>query len=173
MQNPRRRFTLAPCSDPKYLGAILIYLAEKTGQLLPESANGRSVAIQWLMFQMGGLGLMMGQANVFFRYSEEKIPYAIDRYQNESRRLLETLNTRLANNEYLAGSYSIADIANFVWARTASWSGVESRDLKHLSRWVGVIRDRPAVQRGMGIPDEGQLGDTDDEFVKSVQKILT
>ena len=158
-------------------GAILIYLAEKTGQFLPldtsENPGGRSLVIQWLMFQMGGLGPMMGQANVFFRYAEEKIPYAIERYQKETRRLLEVLDTRLADNEFLAGAYSIADIANFAWARTAQWSGVESRDLEHLSRWIEAIRARPAVQRGLDVPPEGQLGKTDDEFVKSAQKMVT
>jgi glutathione S-transferase len=157
-------------------GAILIYLAEKTGRFLPQNTsdtlNNRSRVIQWLMFQMGGLGPMMGQANVFFRYAEEKIPYAIERYQKETRRLLEILDTRLADNEYLAGAYSIADIANFSWARTASWSGVESQDLENLSRWIDVIKARPAVQRGLEVPAKDQLGKTDDEFIKSVQKMV-
>tara|TARA_B100000315_G_C14542823_1_gene571776 strand:- start:1351 stop:1728 length:378 start_codon:yes stop_codon:yes gene_type:complete len=125
------------------------------------------------MFQMGGLGPMMGQANVFFRYADEKIPYAVERYQSESRRLLEVLDKRLINNVYLAGDYSIADIANFAWARTASWSGVESRDLEHLSRWILEIKERPAVQRGLEVPDQGQLGETDDAFVETVQKMVT
>jgi len=158
-------------------GAILMYLAEKTGQFLPpntsENSKDRSLVFQWLMFQMGGLGPMMGQANVFFRYAEENIPYAVDRYQKETRRLLEVLDTRLADNEYLAGAYSIADIANFAWARTASWSGVESRDLAHLSRWIQAIRVRPAVRRGLDVPPKDQLGKTDDEFVKSAQKMVT
>ncbi len=158
-------------------GAILIYLAEKTGQLLPpstsENPKGRSVVIQWLMFQMGGLGPMMGQANVFFRYAEEKIPFAVERYQKETRRLLEVLDTRLADNDYLAGAYSIADMANFAWARTASWSGVESRDLEHLSRWIETIQARLAVRRGLDVPPRDQLGKTDYDFVKSVQKMLT
>lgn len=154
-------------------GAILIYLADKTGQFLSEDPIHRSLVIQWLMFQMGGLGPMMGQANVFFRYAEEKIPYAIERYHKEVRRLLEVLDSRLIDNEYLAGAYSIADMANFAWARTANWSGVESRDLEHLSRWINAIRARPAVQRGLEVPPEGQLGKSDDEFVKSVQKIVT
>ncbi len=135
-------------------GAILIYLAEKTGQFLPPNASenpkGRSLAIQWLMFQMGGLGPMMGQANVFFRYAEEKIPYAIERYQKETRRLLEVLDTRLADSEYLAGAYSIADIANFAWARTANWSGVErprSRTSAALDRSDPSAAGRPARPR--------------------------
>ncbi len=158
-------------------GAILIYLAEKTGQFLPPTESGnqkcRSLVIQWLMFQMGGLGPMMGQANVFFRYAEEKIPYAVERYQKETSRLLEVLDTRLADNEYLAGAYSIADMANFAWARTASWSGVESRDLEPLSRRIEAIRARPAVQRGLDVPPTDQPGKTDDEFIKSVQKMVT
>lgn len=155
-------------------GAILIYLAEKSGLFLPSVTVGnqkdRNQVIQWLMFQMGGLGPMMGQANVFYRYAEEKIPFAIDRYQTETRRLLEVLDSQLAENEYLAGGYSIADIANFSWARTAEWSGVESRDLKHLSRWIETIRKRPTVQRGLEVPAKDQLATTDTEFVKSVRK---
>ena len=158
-------------------GAILIYLAEKTGRFLPpdgsETRNKRSQVMQWLMFQMGGLGPMMGQANVFFRYAEEKVPYAIERYQKETRRLLEVLDSRLADKEYLAGDYSIADIANFSWACTAAWSGVESHDLKNLSRWIEAIQARSAVQRGLEVPAKDQLGKTDDEFVKSVQKMVT
>ncbi len=105
-------------------GAIMTYLAEKSGKLLPTDRKGRSLVIQWLMFQMGGIGPMMGQANVFYRYLPEKIQPVIDRYQNESRRLFEVLNGRLAESEYLAGDYSIADIANYCWVRTHPWSGV-------------------------------------------------
>src|SRR5438477_5106778 len=103
-------------------GAILIYLAEKTGRLMSRDPKGRSLVIQWLMFQMGGIGPMMGQANVFFRYAPEKIPFAIDRYQRECRRLFEVLNTQLGEHEYLAGDYSIADIANWSWVHTYPWS---------------------------------------------------
>ena len=133
-------------------GAILVYLAEKTGQLMPTARKGRSVVMQWLMFQMGGVGPMMGQANVFYRYAPEKIPYAIARYQRESRRLLEVLDGRLAKVEYLAGDYSIADIANFAWAKTHSWSGVEIDGLDHLARWLDAIGKRPAVIRGLEVP---------------------
>src|SRR5690349_5065138 len=105
-------------------GAILIYLAEKTGKLLPTEPKARSRVLQWLMFQMSGLGPMMGQANVFFRYAPEKIPYAIERYQREVRRLFEVLDTRLGEAEYLAGDYSIADIANWSWVHGYKWSGV-------------------------------------------------
>ncbi len=130
-------------------GAIMLYLAEKTGQLIPGDAKGRSRVLQWLMFQMGGLGPMMGQANVFTRYFPEKIPAAIDRYLRESRRLLEVLDGHLAHNEYLAGDYSIADIANWSWAHIHEWPGVEVTGLDHLQRWLGEIAARPAVQRGL------------------------
>ena len=133
-------------------GAILIYLAEKTGRLMPGDPQGRSRVIQWLMFQMGGVGPMMGQANVFFRYFPEKIQPAIDRYQGESRRLLRVLDTQLQDHEYLAGDYSIADIANWAWARTHRWSGVDVSDLPHLQRWLAALRARPAVQRGIEAP---------------------
>src|SRR5438132_5846220 len=104
-------------------GAILIYLAEKTGRLMPADVKGRSQVIQWVMFQMGGIGPMMGQANVFFRYFPDKIQPAIDRYQNECRRLFEVLDTQLAGAQWLAGDYSIADIANWSWVRPHQWSG--------------------------------------------------
>ena len=133
-------------------GAILLYLAEKTGRLLPQDAKGRSRVVQWLMFQMGGIGPMMGQANVFFRYFPEKIQPAIDRYQGESRRLFRVLDTHLQEHEYLAGDYSIADIANWAWVRTHRWSGVPIDDLPHLQRWVEAIRARPAVQKGILMP---------------------
>lgn len=102
-------------------GAILIYLAEKTGMLLPGESRARSRVLQWLMFQMAGVGPMQGQANVFFRYAPEKIPYAIERYQRETRRLYEVLDTQLAKEEYLAGDYSIADIATWPWVRRYYW----------------------------------------------------
>ncbi len=133
-------------------GAILIYLAEKTGRLLPRAEPGRSRALQWLMFQMGGIGPMMGQANVFFRYFPEKIQPAIDRYQNECRRLFEVLNTQLGRTEYLAGDYSIADIANWAWVRTHEWSGVSIEGLDHLKRWIDALARRPACIRGIKVP---------------------
>ena len=138
-------------------GALMIYLAEKAGALLPSDVKGRSLVIQWLMFQMGGIGPMMGQANVFYRYAPEKIPYAIDRYQREVRRLFEVLNTRLADNEYLAGGYSIADIANWSWVRGYKWSGVDLEGLPHLRRWLDAIAERPAVKRGVDVPERVDL----------------
>jgi len=136
-------------------GAILIYLAEKSGKLLPKDAKGRSVALQWLMFQMGGIGPMQGQANVFFRYAPEKIDYAINRYQEETARLYRVLDTRLAETEYLAGEYSIADIATWPWVRIHDWAGVSVDDMPHLQRWIDAIAARPAVMKGIDVP--GQL----------------
>jgi len=133
-------------------GAILIYLAEKTGRLMPTDVKGRSRVIQWLMFQMGGIGPMMGQANVFYRYFPEKIQPAIDRYQGESKRLFRVLDGHLKDHEYLAGDYSIADIANWAWVRTHRWSGVEVDDLPNLQRWLALVGGRAAVQRGLQKP---------------------
>jgi glutathione S-transferase len=134
-------------------GALMIYLAEKAGKLLPKDVKGRSLVIQWLMFQMGGIGPMMGQANVFYRYAPEKLPYAIDRYQREVRRLLEVLDGQLKDHEYLAGEYSIADIASWSWAHSYKWSGVSIDGLDHLSRWLAAVGARPAVKRGKDIPE--------------------
>ena len=138
-------------------GALMIYLAEKAGKLLPTDVKGRSLVIQWLMFQMGGIGPMMGQANVFYRYAPERIPYAIERYQREVRRLLEVLDTRLAENEFLAGDYSLADIANWSWVRGYKWSGVTLDGLTHLTRWLEAIGKRPAVKRGVDVPEPVDL----------------
>lgn len=142
-------------------GAILWYLAEKSGKLLPADPKGRSVTMQWLMFQMGGVGPMMGQANVFTRYAPETIPFAIDRYQRESRRLLEVLDLRLSTERFLAGDeYTIADVANWCWARTYEWSGLTVDGLVHLQRWLGEIAARPAAQRGIAIPPRPPQAET-------------
>ena len=134
-------------------GAILLHLAEHAGRLLPTDPLGRLETLSWLMFQMGGVGPMMGQANVFFRYAPEKIPFAIDRYQREGRRLLSVLDRRLADRPFLAGdAYTIADIANWCWAHTHAWSGVDISGLPHLARWIDQIAARPAVQRGKAVP---------------------
>jgi GSH-dependent disulfide-bond oxidoreductase len=151
-------------------GAILVYLAERTGRLWPADAKGRSVTLQWLMFQMGGVGPMMGQANVFFRYFPEKLPAAISRYQNESRRLFEVLERRLGEVEYLAGEYSIADIATFPWVRIHDWAGVSVDGLPHLQRWLAAIAARPAVVRGLAVPPPKPHADED--RAKAVQPIL-
>jgi GST-like protein len=133
-------------------GALMIYLAEKAGRLLPSSGPDRARVLSWLMFQMGGIGPMMGQANVFFRYFPEKLQPAIDRYQHECRRLFEVLDRRLGESEWLADEFSIADIANWCWVRTYKWSGVNSDGLPHLKRWRDALRERPACQRGVAVP---------------------
>jgi glutathione S-transferase/GST-like protein len=150
-------------------GAILIYLAEQTGRLMPRDAKGRSRVIQWLMFQMGGIGPMMGQANVFYRYFPEKLQPAIDRYQGESRRLFTVLDAQLRDHEYLAGDYSIADIANWAWVRTYNWSGVSVEGLPNLQRWIEAIRARPAVQKGLAMPPSSRdIGNTTDEEAERI-----
>ena len=149
-------------------GAIMLYLAEKTGQLLPEAEKPRSEVIQWLMFQMAGLGPMMGQANVFFRYFPEKIPAAIDRYQHESLRLLTVLDTRLDGRDYLCDTYSIADIASWCWACTHEWSGISIDGLDHLKAWIDRIAARPAVIRGREIPpsaDKSKIKKTGEKMI--------
>ena len=152
-------------------GAILIYLAEKTGRLMPNDPDGRSRVLQWLMFQMGGVGPMMGQANVFYRYFPEKLQPAIDRYQGESKRLFRVLDSHLKDNEYLAGEYSIADIANYAWVRTHKWSGVAIDDLPNLQRWLKDIGERPAVQRGITLPPSQapERAENDDQAAKMAE----
>lgn len=155
-------------------GAILIYLAEKSGKFLPGEVKARSRVLQWLMFQMGGVGPMMGQANVFYRYAPEKIPFAIERYQKESRRLLEVLDGQLRRSEYLAGDYSIADIANFCWAHTHEWSGVSVEGLDGLTRWFEAVRARPAVQRGLAVPVKREVTSAEDaaKIAETGKKII-
>ena len=157
-------------------GAIMIYLAEKTGRLLPSSGPDRARAIEWLMFQMGGIGPMMGQANVFFRYFPEKLQPAIDRYQNESRRLFEVLDRRLGESEWLADEYSIADIANWCWVRTYRWSGVSVDGLPNLRRWLDAMKERPACRKGVEVPFvvKSMIGDEKaaKEFAENARKTL-
>lgn len=138
-------------------GAVMIYLAEKAGRLLPSDAKRRSMALQWLMFQIGGVGPMMGQANVFFRYWDDKLPTVIARYQNEARRLFEVLNGRLGEVEWLAAEFSIADLANWCWVRTHPWSGVSIEGLDHLARWLAALEARPACQRGVRVPTDMEM----------------
>ncbi len=133
-------------------GAILLYLAEKTGMFLPTDVQGRSRVIQWLMFQMSGVGPMMGQANVFFRYFPEKIQPAIDRYQREVTRLFGVLDTQLATHEYISGEYSIADMSLWPWVSGYDWSGVTIDEFTNLQRWLTLVGDRPAVQAGRDVP---------------------
>jgi glutathione S-transferase/GST-like protein len=133
-------------------GAILIYLAEKTGRFLPREVQARSRVIQWVMFQMSAVGPMMGQANVFLRYFPEKIQPAIDRYQREVTRLFGILDRQLAAHEYIAGDYSIADIALWPWVSGYEWSGVSIQEFVNLQRWLTIVGDRPAVQAGRDVP---------------------
>ncbi len=133
-------------------GAILIYLAEKSQSLLPVDSKGRSRVLQWLMWQMGGLGPMQGQANVFFRYWAEPIQPVIDRYQNETRRLFAVMDGRLGKSEWLADAYSIADIACYPWIAQADWSGVPLDPFPNLARWFATMGARPAVIAGMQVP---------------------
>lgn len=155
-------------------GAILVYLAEKSGMLMPRESKSRSIVMQWLMFQMGGIGPMMGQANVFYRYAPEKIDYAIGRYQSECRRLFEVLNGRLANTKYLAGDYSIADVATYPWVSTYDWSGVSIEGLDRLQAWLDRVGSRPAVIRGMAIPTPPRPaeGKQKEEFIRAAQNML-
>jgi GST-like protein len=133
-------------------GAILLYLAGKTGKLLPSSVRGRYEALQWLMFQMGGVGPMFGQAHHFLRAAKEPVPYAIERYTTETRRLYGVLDLHLAGHEHLAGEYSIADIATFPWIARYEWHQTRLEDFPHVKRWFDALSARPAVQRGMKVP---------------------
>jgi len=157
-------------------GAIMIHLAEKTGRLLPSDTRGRAQVLSWLMFQMGGVGPMMGQANVFYRYFPEKLPAAIARYQNESRRLFEVLDGHLDGREWLADEFSIADIANWSWVRTHKWSGVSVEGLEHMQRWLDQMAQRPACQRGVEVPFKipSLTGDAEgaEDFAKNARSIL-
>jgi glutathione S-transferase len=157
-------------------GAIMLYLAEKAGKLIPSDINGRTKVVEWLMFQMGGIGPMMGQANVFFRYFPEKIQPAIDRYQNESRRLFEVLDKQLSTNEWIAGEYSIADIANWCWVRTHNWSGVSMDGLENLDNWKNKMYEQPGMLKGIKVPvdRESILKNDEDkkEFIKNAQKMV-
>ncbi|MEZ5831754.1 MAG: glutathione S-transferase N-terminal domain-containing protein [Dongiaceae bacterium] len=132
-------------------GAILIYLAEKTGKLLAPKGNARYIAITWLMFQMGNVGPMLGQVHHFRTYAPEKIPYAIDRYTNEAKRLYEVLDRRLGEADYLAEEYGIADIATFPWLRYWERQGVALSDYPNVQRWFNAIEKRPAVERGLKV----------------------
>ena len=154
-------------------GAILIYLAEKTGQLLPEQPEKRSKVLQWLMFQMGGIGPMQGQAHVFYRYAPEKIEYAINRYQKETLRLYQVLDNQLKNKEYLADDFSIADIATWPWVRRHRWAGIEIKKFFNLRRWMGNLENRPAFQKGIEVPfklDRSKI--SQENVIKMGEKIL-
>jgi GSH-dependent disulfide-bond oxidoreductase len=145
-------------------GAILLYLAGKTGQFLPKSTRGKYEVLQWLMFQMGGVGPMLGQTHHFRMYAPEKIPYAIDRYSNEAKRLYGVMNKRLGKSKYIAGpEYSIADIAIFPWLRSWKNQGIDWNDFPHLKGWFDEIAARPAVQRGVEVLAAQRKPITDDQ----------
>jgi GST-like protein len=133
-------------------GAILIYLAGKTGKLLPASVRDRMVALQWLMFQMGGVGPIFGQVHHYLRAAKEQVPYAIERYTKETRRLYGVLNERFKDREFLADSYSVADIATYPWVARYEWHKTDLNDFPHVKRWFDAISARPAVERGMKVP---------------------
>ena len=133
-------------------GAILIYLADKTGKFLPLSGAARYAVLEWLMFQMGGVGPMFGQVHHFLRAAKEPVPYAKERYTRETKRLYGVLNVHLERHEHLAGDYSIADIATYPWVARHEWHKTDLNDFPHVKRWFDAISARPAVQRGMKVP---------------------
>ena len=158
-------------------GAILVYLAERADRFLPSQPKRRSLVMQWLMFQMGGVGPMMGQNNVFFRYFPEKIRPAIDRYHNECMRLFRVLDSHLSDHEYLAGEYSLADMANLSWVRPHPWSGLSLDGLPHLQRWCDQIANRPAARRGIQVPFvvdamERAEGEGADQLARDIRKMV-
>ena len=152
-------------------GAILIYLAEKAGKLLSTDKQKRSVTLQWLMFQMGGVGPMQGQALVFIRNVPEKMPYVIDRYVNETKRLYRVVDRQLSKEEYLAGEYSIADIAAWPWVHCAEWTGIDLNETPNLNRWFQTISSRPAVMKGLEVPEPIDLKALmkDEDGIKEVE----
>lgn len=155
--NPNGRIPVIVDNDAEDLtifetGAIMLYLAEKSGRFMPVSRKGRYAAIQWLMFQMSGIGPMQGQAVAFERYFPEDVPAARKRYHNETRRLYEVLDRHLADHEWLADEYSIADMANWSWVRSHKWARVPIEELEHLKRWMAAMAARPGCQRGVNVP---------------------
>ena len=156
-------------------GAILLWLAEKAGHLLPTDPHARSETLQWLMLQVGGLGPMMGQANLFGHFWPEKLPAVQARYLGEVKRFFAILDARLATRDFLAGDFSIADIAHFCWVRTAGWTGVNAAPFPHLSRWLAAIAARPAVQRGLKVPEHSPLKEKQGDnraFIERTRKLM-
>ena len=149
-------------------GAILIYLADKTGRLMPREPRARYGVLQWLMFQMASVGPMLGQNHHFRRYAPEKIDYAIDRYTNEGRRIYGVIDRRLKDNAYLAGDYSIADIATFPWLRGHKRQGQDIEAFPHLKRWFDAIAARPAVERGLAVMSDQKPVDPQNKEVFSI-----
>jgi GST-like protein len=134
-------------------GAILVYLAEKTGRLLPASGRARYETLQWMFFQVGNTGPMMGQGNHFRRYAPEKLPYAIERYSNEVKRLYGVVDRRLSEARYLAGDeYTMADVINLPWLLLYKGHDVDLAEYPHVARWIAELQARPAVQRGLAVP---------------------
>lgn len=154
--NPNGRIPVIKDRDNNQIvfdsGAILYYLAKKYKKFIPSDPKKEIEVMQWLMFQMSGIGPMQGQANVFYRYLDKKIPIAISRYQNECRRLYEVLDLYLENKKWLCGNYSIADIANWSWVRIYFWSGIHLDGLDNLTRWMKNMEKRPACKKGIEIP---------------------
>jgi len=149
-------------------GAILLYLAEKTGRFLPKDLHGRFEVLQWLMWQMGGLGPMLGQAHHFRQYAPEKIQYGVDRYTNEANRLYGVLNKRLTDRAFVAGDYSIADMACWPWIVPHDMQGQRLEDFPHLGRWFEVMKARPAVQRSFEVGKELRTPSGPDEEAKKI-----
>jgi GST-like protein len=149
-------------------GAILVYLAEKTGQFQPKDIRGRYEVLQWVMWQMGGLGPMAGQAHHFRQYAPEPLPYAIDRYTKEVNRLHGVMNKRLADRDYLAGEYSIADMAAWPWVVPWKNQGQQIEDFPHLNRWFEAVKARPAVERGFAVGKELRSTTPMDDEAKKV-----
>ena len=148
-------------------GAILLYLAEKTGQFIPSELHGRKTVLEWLFWQMGGLGPMLGQNHHFVTYAPEKIPYAMDRYINEASRLYGVLNKRLQDHEYLADEYSIADMACYPWTVSHERQKQDLNDFPHVKRWFEEIKSKPATKRAYAIPEQMQLqGGINEEAAK-------
>ena len=149
-------------------GAILIYLAEKAGRLMPTDARGRYRVLEWLMFQMGSVGPMLGQAHHFRRYAPEQIQYAIDRYTNEAKRIYGVIDKRVGEVPYLAGEYSIADIATYPWLKLHKLQGQNLEDFPNLKRWYEAMEARPAVQKGMAVMANGPALQPNDKETFSV-----
>jgi GST-like protein len=149
-------------------GAILIYLAEKTGRLMPTDARGRYKVLEWLMFQMASVGPMLGQVHHFRRYAPEQIQYAIDRYTNEAKRICGVIDKRVGDVLYLAGEYSIADIATYPWLRPHKLQGQNLEDFPNLKRWYAAIEARPAVRKGMAVMADGPTLQPNDKETFSI-----
>ena len=168
--NPNGRIPVLKFNDDIIFdsGAILYYLADKFEKFLPKDKKKRMKVIQWLMFQMSGIGPMQGQANVFYRYLDKKIPVAISRYQNECRRLYEVIDKQLNGKDWLCNDYSIADIANWCWIRVYYWAGINIDGLENLKRWMQSMEKRPACIKGTKIPKR----ENSKKLIQNTRKIV-